>query len=227
MASKRRIHTLEDVEQLKSILKTHVQVDPNTCQLLWQYKALEEVAESYVDFLTAVAKTSSLLSKQPLSKALKAMYDGDTALLDAFAQAMVDALKGCRIKLPMLRTGVKTCNAVRKVCEAWSTTAGSSCSLEESEVQELEDWSPAQDAESEVVAVGDEPDEANEAEEALVKTMALFPVAESQSNTHPKKSMRRTLAKKDSVLSIGSSEPTSPKTAIVDAMLDIKARPPP
>jgi hypothetical protein len=35
--------------------------------------------------------------------------------------------------------------------------------------------------------------------------------------------MRRTLAKKDSILSIGSSAPTSPKTASVDAMLDIKA----
>ena len=71
MASKKRIHTLQDVGQLKSILKTHVQVDPNTCQLLWQYKALEEVAESYVDFLTAVAKTGKMLSKKVLSKALR------------------------------------------------------------------------------------------------------------------------------------------------------------
>jgi len=203
---------------LKGILKTHVHVDPAACQNLWQYKCLEEVAENYVDFLTAVAKTSSLLSKQPLSKALKAMYDGDTALLDAFAQAMVDALKGCRIILPMLRTGVKTCNAVRKVCEAWTTTAGSSSSLKKPEVQELEEWSPAQQADTEVVTVWDV-DEADEAKEALVKTMALFPVATP-------KSMQRTLAKEDSILSIGSSEPTSPKTASVDAMLDIKARHP-
>ena len=111
----KRAGAIQDVNRLKGILKTHVHVDPATMQKLWQYKCLEEVAENYVDFLTAVAKTSSLLSKQPLSKALKAMYDGDTALLDAFAQAMVDALEGCRIKLPMLRIGVKTCNAVRKV----------------------------------------------------------------------------------------------------------------
>jgi hypothetical protein len=197
-----------------------VRVDPAACQKLWQYKCLEEVAENYVDFLTAVAKTSSLLSKQPLSKALKAMYDGDTALLDAFAQAMVDALKGCRIKLPMLRTGVKTCNAVRKVCEAWSTTAGSSCSLEESEVQELEGWSPAQQAESEVVTVWDV-DEADEAKEALVKTMALFPVA-----TPKKPWWFSNLGKSRQQLWMQFLQPTPPKTAIVDAMLDIKARHP-
>ena len=75
---------------MKGILKTHVQVDPTTCQLLWQYKGLEEVAMHYVDFLTAVAKTGSLLSKKDLSKALKAMYDGDTFLLDQFAQCMVE-----------------------------------------------------------------------------------------------------------------------------------------
>jgi hypothetical protein len=218
MALKKRIQTMQDVGQLKGILKTHVHVCPTACQSLWQYKCLEEVAENYVDFLTAVAMTSSLLSKQPLSKALKAMYDGDTALLDAFAQAMVDALKGCRIKLPMLRTGVKTCNAVRKVCEAWTTTAGSSCSLEESEVQELEGWSPAQQAESEVVTVWDV-DEAAKAKEALVKTMALFPVATPEL-------MQRKIGQRRFYLSNGSSEPTSPKTTSEDAMLDIKARHP-
>ena len=165
-----------DLGQLQGILKTHVHICPTTCQSLWQYKSQEEVTENYVDFLTAVAKLDYMLSRKTLLKALKALYDGDTFLLDAFAQCMVDALKGCRIKLPMLRTGVKTCNAVRKVCEAWTTTAGSSCSLEESEVQELEGWSPAQQAESEVVTVWDV-DEADKANEALVKTMALFPVA--------------------------------------------------
>ena len=120
----------------------------------------------------------------------------------------------------MVRTGVKTCNAVRKVCEAWSTTVRSSCSLEEPEVQELEEWSPAQQAESEVVTVWDV-DEADEAKEALVKTMAFFPVA-----TPKKPRWYWNLGKSRQQLWMQFLQPTPPKTAIVDAMLDIKARHP-
>ena len=116
MASKQRIPTLKDVGQLKGILKAHVQVDPATCQLLWQYKGLDEVAENYVDFLTAVAKTGNLLSQKLLSKALRGMYEGDKFSLDAFATCMVEALRGCRAKLQMLRDGTKTCPAVKKIC---------------------------------------------------------------------------------------------------------------
>jgi hypothetical protein len=215
MASKKRIGTIQDAGQMKAILKIHVQVDPTTCQQLWQYKGLEEVAENYVGFLTAVAKTDKLLSKKILSRALRAMHEGDKAGLDAFAQCMVDTLSGCRAKLPMLRSGAKTCDAVVKVCEAWTTTAGSSSSLE---VQDLDEAvsSEAESGDAFVVGVGDQPDEVDEAKEALLKTMALF-------GGEAPTLMRRTLAKKDSILSIGSSAPTSPKTASVDAMLDIKA----
>ena len=214
MASKKRIHTLQDVGQLKSILKTHVQVDPNTCQLLWQYKALEEVAESYVDFLTAVAKTGKMLSKKVLSKALRKMFEGDKVGLDAFAQCMVETLSGCRNKLQSMRSGAKTCTAIVQVCEAWPTTAGSSSSLGSQDLAEL--VSSEADLESEdVVSVGDGPTEADAATAALANAMALF-----GKGAAPK---QRSLAKEDSILSIGSSAPTSPKTAGVDAMLDMKA----
>jgi hypothetical protein len=168
MASKKRIGTIQDAGQMKAILKIHVQVDPTTCQQLWQYKGLEEVAENYVGFLTAVAKTDKLLSKKILSRALRAMHEGDKAGLDAFAQCMVDTLSGCRAKLPMLRSGAKTCDAVVKVCEAWTTTAGSSSSLE---VQDLDEAvsSEAESGDAFVVGVGDQPDEVDEAKEALLK----------------------------------------------------------
>ena len=197
---------------MKGILKTHVQVDPTTCQQLWQYKGLEEVAENYVDFLTAVAKTGNLLSKKVLSKALRAMHEGDKVGLDAFAQCMVETLSGCRLKNKMLRDGTKTCPAVVKVCEAWATTAGSSSSLGSQELDEV----VSSEAESEdVVSVGDEPTEADAAKAALVNAMALFGTGAAP--------MQRSLAKEDSIVSIGSSQPTSPKTAGVDAMMDIKA----
>ncbi len=90
----KRIQAIQDVNQLKGILKTHVHFDLAACQKLWQYRCLEEVAENYVDFLPAVGKTGNLLSKRILPKALKALYDGDKVALDAFAQCMVDALSG-------------------------------------------------------------------------------------------------------------------------------------
>ena len=222
MASKPRIRTLQDVNQLKAILKLHVQVDPTTCQQLWQFKDLEEVAANYEDFLTAVAKTDKMLSKKILSRALRDRHEGDKAGLNAFAQCMVETLSACRAKLRMVRSGAKTCDAVKKVCEAWTTTAGSSDSLE---VQDLDEASEAESVDTpdepeeedeEVVEVGDEPDEVDAANQALLKTMALF-------GGEAPTSMRRTLAKKDSIVSIGSSAPTSPKTASVDAKLDIKA----
>ena len=44
----------------------------------------EEVAEKYVDFLTAVAKSGNVLSKRVLSRALNDTCEGDRATLDAF-----------------------------------------------------------------------------------------------------------------------------------------------
>lgn len=215
MASQKRVTTIQDVHEMRAIVKTHVQVDPTTCQQLWQYKDLEEVASNYLDFLIAVAKTGKILSKKILSNALKAMHEGDRTGLDAFAQCMVDAMSGCRSKKRNMKSGAKTCEAVMKVCEAWPTTAGSSDSLE------VPDSDAAISSESEsgdtpVVDVGDEPKEVDEAEKALLKTMALFG---GQAPTL----MPRTLAKKDSIVSIGSSAPASPKTASVDAMLNAKA----
>ena len=215
MASKQRIQTLKDVGQLKGILKTHVQVDPATCQLLWQYKSQEEVAENYVDFLTAVAQTGHLLSKPSLKAALRGMYEGDRAGLDAFATCMVETLSGCRAKLKNFRSGAKTCNAVVRVCEAFPS-AGSSSSLEES--QGLADCEVASsEPESEdVVSVGDEPTEAEAAKAALENAMALFGTGATP--------MQRSLAKEDSILSIGSSQPPTPEAAAVeDAQVEIKA----
>ena len=227
MASKQRIPTLKDVGQLKGILKAHVQVDPATCQLLWQYKGLDEVAENYVDFLTAVAKTGNVLSKRVLSRALNDMYEGDRASLDAFAKCMVDTLSGIRAKLKQWRGGAKTCDAVVKVCEAWPS-AGSSSSLErpsagsssalESPALQLDEVVSSEPESEDVVSVGDEPTEADVAKAALVNAMALFGTGEAPS---PK---QRSLAKEDSILSVGSSQPASPKAADVeDAMMGVKA----
>ena len=67
-----------------------------------------------------------------------------------------------------------------------------------------------------VVSVGDEPTDAEAAKAALVNAMALFGTGAAP--------MQRSLAKEDSILSIGSSQPTSPEAAAVeDAMMEIKA----
>ena len=199
MASKQRIQTLKDVGQLKALLKAHVQVDPATCQLFWQYKSLEEVAENYVDFLTAVAKTGNLLGQKVLSKALRSMYEGDRYALEAFAKCMVDTLSGIRAKLKQWRGGAKTCDAVVKVCDAWHSavssssllrpSAGSSSSLESPALQ-LDEVVSSEPESEDVVSVGDEPTEADAAKAALVNARALFGTGEAP--------MQRSLAKEDS-----------------------------
>jgi len=210
MASKKRIGTLQDVGQVRGILKTHVKDDPASCQQLWQYKGMEEVAENYADFLMAVATTGNMLSRKVLSKALRDMYEGDRAGLDAFAKCMVDTLSGCRAKLKNIRSGDRTHTAVVKICESWPTGSSSSAGLPE--VAEVA--SSGEESES-VVSVGEEPTEADAAKAALANAMALFGAGEAP--------MQRSLAKEDSIVSIGSSQPTSPKAAGDDAMIPLKA----
>ena len=142
---------------------------------------------------------------------MRERHEGDKTCLDAFAQCMVETLSGCRAKLRSVRSGAKTCDAVVKVCAAWSTAAAASSQTPEaSEAESVE----STEEDEQVVEVGGEPDEVDAANQALLKTMALFGGEAPTS---------RTLAKKDSIVSVGSSAPTSPKTASVDAKLDIKA----
>ena len=151
-----------------------------------------------------------MLSKKVLLKALRNRHEGDRAGLDAFAQCMVETLQSCRGKLRMVRSGAKTCDAVVKVCKAWPATSGTADGEDDAEVDEVID-EEIECSEEEVLEVGDEPDEAEKAKQTLLKTMALFGGAPT-----------RTLAKQDSIVSIGSSAPSSPKTG-VDAKMDIKA----
>ena len=108
----------------------------------------------------------------------------------------------------MVRNGAKTCDAVVKVCKAWPATSGTD-EEDDSEVDEVDE--EVESSEEEVLDVGDEPDEAEKAKQTLLKTMALWGGAPT-----------RTLGKQDSIVSIGSSAPSSPKTG-VEAKMDIKA----
>ena len=206
MASQKtsRIGTLKDEEKMKAIVKSHLVMDPTTCQKRWQYRNFEEVVTNFQSFLVAVAATNCMLSKKVLAKALRARHEGDRAGLDAFAQCMVETLQSCRGKLRMVRSGAKTCDALVNVCKAWPA---SSEEVESSDEVDEE----VESSEEEVLDVGDEPDEAEKAKQTLLKTMALFGGAPT-----------RTLAKQDSIVSIGSSAPSSPKTG-VEAKMDIKA----
>ena len=221
MAGKDRIKSLGDVVTMKAILKRHVKDDPVSSQLLWQYRSVEEVAEQYEGFFTAVATTGHILAKRSFLKAVKSMYEGDKGTLDAFAQCMVDTLKDIRLKFRSMKTGEKTHAAVKGICEAWASTAGSSPSAAEHEPPDPELAAHelfSSESESEgVVSLDDEPTEADAAKAALANAVALFGTVAAPPP------MQRCLGKQDSIVSIGSSEPATPKAAAEVAKTPLKA----
>ena len=221
MAGKDRIKSLGDVVTMKAILKRHVKDDPVSSQLLWQYRSVEEVAEQYEGFFTAVATTGHILAKRSFLKAVKSMYEGDKGTLDAFAQCMVDTLKDIRLKFRSMKTGEKTHAAVKGICEAWASTAGSSPSAAEHEPPDPELAAHelfSSESESEgAVSLDDEPTEADAAKAALANAVALFGTVAAPPP------MQRSLGKHDSIVSIGSSEPATPKAAAEVAKTPLKA----
>lgn len=219
MAGKDRIKSLGDVVTMKAILKRHVKDDPASSQLLWQYRSVEEVAEQYEGFFTAVATTGHILAKRSFLKAVKSMYEGDKGTLDAFAQCMVDTLKDIRLKFRSIKTGEKTPAAVKGICEAWASTAGSSPSAAEHEPPdpELAELFSSESESEGVVSLDDEPTEADAAKAALANAVALFGTVAAPPP------MQRSLGKHDSIVSIGSSEPATPKAAAEVAKTPLKA----
>lgn len=219
MAGKDRIKSLGDVVTMKAILKRHVKDDPASSQLLWQYRSVEEVAEQYEGFFTAVATTGHILAKRSFLKAVKSMYEGDKGTLDAFAQCMVDTLKDIRLKFRSMKTGEKTHAAVKGICEAWASTAGSSPSAAEHEPPdpELAELFSSESESEGVVSLDDEPTEADAAKAALANAVALFGTVAAPPP------MQRCLGKQDSIVSIGSSEPATPKAAAEVAKTPLKA----
>lgn len=198
---------LKDPILMKSLVKEHLP-DPTTCQGLWQKKSYEEVANNFAGFLVAVAENEYMLSRRVLLTALSAVCEGDRASLNAFAGTLVDSLQFCRGKLKNLKNGSKTSDAVKRVCEAWGK-ASSSCEVLEPSHEQPEE------TDEELIAVGSdvEPDEKEQAKGLLLKSMAMWgpPAA-------------RTLAKKDSIVSIGSSRSAPPSPAAgVEAKLPAKA----
>ena len=215
MAGKDRIKSLGDVVTMKAILKRHVKDDPASSQLLWQYRSVEEVAEQYEGFFTAVATTGHILAKRSFLKAVKSMYEGDKGTLDAFAQCMVDTLKDIRLKFRSMKTGEKTHAAVKGICEAWASTAGTA--EHEPPDPELAELFSSESESEGVVSLDDEPTEADAAKAALANAVALFGTVAAPPP------MQRSLGKQDSIVSIGSSEPATPKAAAEVAKTPLKA----
>jgi len=213
---------LQDLGVLKGLLKAYVQEDPGKCPLKWQCQGLDEVASHYQDFLTAVAQSGHTLSKKAFLQALKEHYESDPRTLDQFAQCMTNTLRDCNRSKRHVTTGDKTSTAVMKIINAFPaasasskggacpqqhlpTSASSSCGLATKPGTILcsESESDSTELEAALEMVAAEEAEAESAKAALEQAKRLFGPAPEE----------RSLAKKDSIVSVGSSEPGSPKAA--------------
>ena len=110
----KRITSLKDCDLLTSFLKAHVKENPGK-SAIWKNDDIEVVVESYQDFLCAVAGTGHLLDTANFLPVLRKHFEGETAMLKKFAQAMTRALSSCWGKGKGMSSGKKT----TQLCLRW------------------------------------------------------------------------------------------------------------
>ena len=114
-----RITTLRSTAELKDLVKTHIEENPCLCEKTWRYKELDEVAGLYTNFLVAMAGTGKKPAKKMLRQVVKEYWEGDGAVLTAFADSLCDAISYCRKKRDNSKDGSKLSEAVKAVCGAY------------------------------------------------------------------------------------------------------------
>jgi hypothetical protein len=199
-----RIKTLDDREALKGLVKVHLKDNPSKSQLSWMHKDLEDVTESYQDFLTSVAQTGHRLGKKLLQKVLKEHFEGDVKVLEAFGTCMVDAISHCRKKKQGISSGKKTNKAVLRVQEAYGLPPSTGTSASKTGCLPQESHTLLEsDSSVEVCTVAHEDTDGDSARAALEQARKDFAGPAGQ----------KTLARHPSTISLKSSEPSSPHAA--------------
>ena len=208
MASqKKRMSTLQDEAALKAMVKLRLKENPGKSQLLWMYPSLEDVAENYEAFLTDVADTGCRLSKKMLVRVLKGHFEGDGRALEEFATRMVATLSHCRRKVAGISSGSRTKKAVLSIATAIGKAGSAVVEAPPSSslgVQLPTEVATSSSSDVEMVesCLGD----GGAAAAALEDAKRLFGQGSG-----------KTLGKHDSIVSIQSSEPSSPQAAGGDA----------
>ena len=114
-----RITTLQSTTELEDLVKTHIEENPCLCEKSWTYKELGEVAELYQNFLVAMAATGKKPAKKMLRQVVRDFWEGDSAVLGAFADCLCDAGSYCRKKKSNSTSGSKLSETVKAVCGAY------------------------------------------------------------------------------------------------------------
>ena len=164
-----------------AIVKTNVPLCPARCQKEWMHKGNDELCEAYPDFLVAVAKTGLRLSSKVLVKALKAQFEGNPGVLDAFAKSMEGACAWSRSKIRQVRDGSRLEPGLLAILKAWGwkQSKGSDEMLDaEVEIAKSPDEadkpeSPEVDSEVEIVGQNDAPMSEESLQAAEIQRRAL------------------------------------------------------
>ena len=184
-------------------MKTHIEENPCQCEKSWRYKELGEVAELYQNFLVAMAATGKKPAKKMLRQVVRDFWEGDNAVLGAFADCLCDAGSYCRKKKSNSTSGSKLSETVKAVCGAYGHEFESQSSS--GSLIPLADSTDSDDA----VEIEDTPVESPE--QLLAQTRMMFGAPG-----------QRVLKPTPSTCSINSSEGASPE--VTEAPAAKKAR---
>ena len=196
MASKSRVLSLKDKEQMQALVKAHIHEDPALNPLYWKNKDIEKVISHYKTFLLAVAHTGHRLDQVTFLASLKMHFEGDQATLKKFAKVMSECLSHCRGKMRGITSGAKTHADVLLIAKAAHAAAkddSSTLAVDEGCIDEVDDLECCiKDDEQQVAA-----------SHALSLAKAAFG-SKTSNDCEPEKT--RLLKRASSVVSVASSD---------------------
>ena len=144
-ASRTRIPVLRDLDELHKLVKNNInkEKDPAVHPKLWRRKDMDFIVGHYSDLLAAISEKGHYLPKKELSEVVLKQFGGDPGLMKEFAEVIALALKYCKEKSRMIRSGAKTCGPVLRIARIWAkqgssqklaTTSAASSDLEVEEI---------------------------------------------------------------------------------------------
>ena len=144
-ASRTRIPDLTDLDDLHKLVKNNINKDkdPVVHPNLWRRKDMDFVVGHYSDLLAAISEKGRYLPKLEMRIVLWKEFGGDPGLIHQFAEVIALALKYCKEKSRMIRSGAKTCGPVLRIARIWAkqgssqnlaTTSAASSDLEVEEI---------------------------------------------------------------------------------------------
>ena len=193
-ASRSRTPVLKDLDDLQKLVKDNIkqEKDPVVHPGLWRRRDMDCVVENYQELLAAISEKGQLLARSELRIVLRRQFAGDPALIKEFAEVIVGALKYCKAKSRMIRSGSKTSGPVLRIARLWAKQGSS---------QTLGATEEAANSDSEVEEVSTSNEQRSRRGARCAESTCWMP-----SNMFAGGSSMKTLKRHASVCSVASSE---------------------